>query len=160
MSKFGISNNEEVLLSKAYNGLLTSTLATAKRQRDIFLNEDKKIINFTNDLWSEITFDLYQDGLYSLTNIPQKSELIINLNWKFINNTLHLPFYFMVMVGTGADDIIFKNSYGHFNETYMSVNLVCDISNTIKPRYFIKKIFNDPGSIEIQKNSYITMNTF
>ena len=156
-TKFGVFDRDEALLGKAYKGILTSTLATTKKQKDIFLNEEEKTINFTNNDWTEISFLLYKDGLFSLSNVKQKCEIIINLNYKFIENINHLPFYIQVMIG-GSE--IFINSYGHFNETNVYINLIADVSLTMLPKFYVKKMFNDNGSLRIHKNSFMVINSF
>ena len=142
-SKFGVSDQNEVLITKAYRGILTSTIATSKKQRDIYLNEEIKVINFTNEAWEEIVFDIYKDGLFSLSNSKQKSEIVISLNYRFVENRCHLPFYLKVMVET--NDSFINSYYGHFNETSIYVNLIADVSLSMQPRVFVKKIFNDVG---------------
>jgi hypothetical protein len=55
---------------------------------------------------------------------------------------------------------IFINSYGHFNETNVYINLIADVSLTMLPKFYVKKMFNDNGSLQIHKNSYMVINSF
>lgn len=160
---FKISGSEGVrgsVLMVGENGNLEFNTSTASSQRDLFLlNNTLTISNIGYPETSNLMFDTYRDGAFSLIQTPKLCKIEFSLSYYYLNSIGNLPFEIIVK---NNDIEIYKKQYGQLDQ-YNQLNKIVDsfvrlLSNTTNLNYYIKKLYNDQGYIQIQPNiSYISI---
>jgi hypothetical protein len=138
------------------DGQLTWSNGVHALQKDIFLNKEKILIDWTNE-FQEFELPLHQDGAFELINENQICHVKFAFFYKYIDSIAHLPFYIQVKLN---DEEIYLNGFGDYDKKdelnkisdYFSVD--ANQNDTIK--FYIRKKFNDVGKIELQPFCYIT----
>ena len=138
------------------DGGLEWSKGVASLQKDIFLNKENIIIDWSNE-FQEFELPLHQDGSFELIEENQILHIKFCFFYKFVNSLSHLPFYIQVRLN---DEEIYLNGFGEYDK-HTELNKISDyfsIDANINDKitFHIRKKFNDVGKLELQKLSYIT----
>lgn len=141
------------------NGDIEWSSKVSSLQRDLFLLNNKiNVLSSTYPEASNLNLDVYRDGAF--TNItPVLCKVEISLSYRYIDSIGNLPFELMIK---NNNIEVYKKSYGQL-DSYTQLNKITDsfvvaLSDSSNLTYFMRKLYNDAGFIEIQPAiSYISV---
>lgn len=150
----GLNGSSGQVLMCNREGNLEFNSHTASAQRDLYVLTTP--ISIPDRIYTEVVFPIYRNGAFSTMNAFQLCKIEISLTYFYRNSNGSLPFSLKI---TNNDIQVYEEEYGildnYNNKNKITDTLILELNSQSNLKYFVKKLFNDTGYIEIQNMSYV-----